>query len=111
MLNTSPEGARRMLNAWFWISMVLTVVGTIWVEWMRKQQVAASLRVPPVRFPDFLNQSNLARWPLCFQPSAPTMILRGSRGYSLNLANTLTCLSAVYLAGMAVLIVTLRINR
>ena len=54
--------------------------------------------------------SDLAKWPVCYQPSAPMLILKGARGYSLNLANTLAHLGAAYLAGMVVLIFFLRMG-
>jgi hypothetical protein len=40
---------------------------------------------------------------MCYQPSAPMLILKGAHGYSLNLANTLTYIGAAYLAGLVVL--------
>jgi len=36
------------------------------------------------------------------------LVLKGAHGYSVNLANTLAQLSAVYLAGLGVLMVVLR---
>jgi hypothetical protein len=109
-LGAYPGSSRHMFSGLFWTTLALTILGTVLVEWKRKQLVDASLRVRPVRFRDLLNQSGLARWPLCCQPSVPMMILRGARGYSLNLANSLTYLSAAYLAGMVALVTILHIN-
>ena|ERR1700691_1602965 len=77
--------------------------------WMRMLMPFA-LRARPVKLPDFLHESDIARWPVCYQPSAPMLILKGAHGYSLNLANTLAHLGAAYLAGLAVLIVLLRMG-
>jgi len=54
-----------------------------------------------VKLPDFMGESNITGWPVCYQPSAPQLVLKGARGYSLNLANTLAHLGAAYVAGMA----------
>lgn len=91
--------------------LVITVVGTVLVEIKRKQLVKVALRTRPVKMPDFLREREIARWPVCYQPSAPMLILKGARGYSLNLANTLAHLGAAYLAGMIVLIFFLRMGR
>lgn len=101
----------QLLTAWLWLWMALSIAATVWVEIKRKQLVRVSLRARPVKMPGLLNEAGMARWPLCFQPSAPTMILKGARGYSLNIANALTQLSAAYLVGMAVLIAALRAAR
>jgi len=110
ILAATPDGARHLLQSLFWISVFLASVGTVWVEWKRKQLANARANLDPIRLPDLLNQSKVAGWPLCFQPAAPMMILRGARGYSLNFANRLTYLSAAYLAGMAVLLMVLPIS-
>jgi hypothetical protein len=80
------------------------------VEIKRKQLVMVALRARPVKMPDFLHQSEIATWPVCYQPSAPMLILKGARGYSLNLANTLAHLGAAYVAGLVVLIVFMRMG-
>lgn len=93
----------RLVPIWFAAWIAFSVVATVWVEVRRKQLVALSLRVPPVKLPDFLRQSELARWPVCYQPSVPMLVLKGSRGYSLNLANTITHFGAAYLIGLIAL--------
>ena len=104
MLTSPPAEAHRLMNGWLTVWLLAAIAATVWVEFKRKRLVALSLRARPVKMPDLLNQSELASWPLCYQPSVPLMVLRGARGYSLNLANVLTRLSAAYLAGMAALI-------
>ena len=69
------------------------------------------MRARPVKLPDFLHQSEIAKWPVCYQPSAPMLMLKGARGYSLNLANSLSHLGAAYLAGLVVLFELLPIGR
>jgi hypothetical protein len=104
-ISASPANFERLSGIWFAIWMVFGVVGTIWVEIKRKQLVKLALRARPVKLPDFLHQSELAKWPLCYQPSVPMLVLKGARGYSLNLANTLTHLGAAYVAGFIALCV------
>lgn len=110
-MRTSPADFDRVSRIWLAAWLVITVVATVVVEIKRKQLVTVALRARPVRMPDFLHESDIARWPVCYQPSAPMLILKGAHGYSLNLANTLAHLGAAYLAGLAVLIALLRMGR
>jgi hypothetical protein len=104
VLSSPPARFTRISGIFFSATLLASVIGGIWIEIKRRQLIALSLRARPVKLPDFLNESELARWPMCYQPSVPMLILKGARGYSLNLANTLTHLGAAYLAGMAVLV-------
>jgi Na+/serine symporter len=108
---TSPAGLNHLLSIWFAVSLVVAIVVTVWVEIRRKQLVTLQLRARPMKLPDFLHQSELASWPVCYQPSAPMLMLQGSRGYSLNLANTLAHLGAAYLIGLIALFVMLPVGR
>jgi hypothetical protein len=110
VIGTSPAESDRFTRIWLVVWLVIGVVATVLVEMKRKQLVNVTLRARPVKMPDFLRQSEIAKWPVCYQPSAPMLILKGSRGYSLNLANTLAHLGAAYLAGMVVLVFFLRIG-
>jgi hypothetical protein len=110
-LSLSPAKLDGVFRIWFWGWMVFTIVGTIWVEIRRKQLVNLALRARPVKLPDFLGESEIARWPLCYQPSAPMLMLRGARGYSLNLANTLAYLGAAYMVGLGAVFALLRLSR
>ena len=103
MLSTSPAEYNRLFGMWFATLMVIAVISMVWTEIRRKQLVKLALRASPVKLPDFLRQSEIARWPVCYQPSAPMLVLKGAHGYSLNLANSLTHLGAAYLAGLAAL--------
>jgi hypothetical protein len=109
-LSISPDGLNRLLNIWFAVLLVIAVVSTVLVEIKRKRLVTLALRALPVKLPDFLSQSKIARWPVCYQPSAPMLILKGAHGYSLNLANTLTYLGAAYLAGLVALFAVLQLG-
>jgi len=106
-ISASPAGLSHLLGAWFAVWLVIAVVIAIWVEIRRKQLVTLALRARPVKLPDFLHQSEIARWQVCYQPSAPMLILKGAHGYSLNLANALTHLGAAYLVGLVALFVLL----
>lgn len=110
-ISTSPAALNHLLSIWFAVWLVMAVVVTLWVEIRRKQLVTLQLRARPMKLPDFLHQSEIARWPVCYQPSAPMLMLKGSHGYSLNLANTLTHLGAAYLIGLVALFVMLPVGR
>jgi uncharacterized membrane protein YhdT len=109
VINTPPASTNRLLGIWFTAWLAISVVSTVWVEIRRKQLVTVALRARPVKLPDFLHQSEIARWPACYQPSAPMVLLKGAHGYSLNLANRLTHLGAAYLAGLFMLFAMLPI--
>lgn len=110
VLLTPRDKFDRLLGIWFAAWLVISVIATVWVEIRRKQLIKVALRARPVKLPDFLHESEIARWPLCFQPSAPMLMLRGARGYSLNLANTLAYAGAAYLAGLIGLFALLRLH-
>lgn len=102
-ISASPASFSLLLSIWFVVWLAVSVVTTVWIEIRRKNLVKLALRARPVKLPDFLHQSEIARWPVCYQPSAPMLMLKGAHGYSLNLANTLTYFGAAYLAGWVVL--------
>jgi len=107
-LNVPDALAGRLLGAWFAAWIAVGLVATVWAEIKRKRLVALALGTRPVTLPDFLHQREIARWPVCYQPEAPMLMLKGARGYSLNLANRLAQLSAAYVAGFAVLLLLLK---
>jgi hypothetical protein len=86
---------------WFAVWVAFGVAATVVGEIKRKQLLTIALRARPVRLPDLLGQSEIVRWPLCYQPAAPMLVLKGARGYSLNLGNRLAHVGAAYLAGFA----------
>jgi hypothetical protein len=108
VLTFAPDRVQTIAGIWFVAWMTVCVIATVVVEIKRKRLADLSVRARPVKLPDLLHQSDLARWPVCYQPSAPMLMLKGARGYSLNLANALAHYGAAYLAGFAVLVAVLR---
>jgi len=100
---SEPAGMNQIVSIWLSAWLVIAIISTVWVEIRRKRLVSLALRARPVTLPDFLHQSEIARLPLCYEPSAPMLMLKGPRGYSLNLANALTYIGAAYVAGLIVL--------
>lgn len=107
-IRTSAASLGRLMSVWLYAWLALGMVATVWVEIKRKQLVKMGLQARPAKLPDFLRQTEIARWPVCYLPAAPVLVLKGARGYSLNLANTMARLSAAYLAGLVVLVALLR---
>jgi hypothetical protein len=103
----SPEHIRQFFTIWLAIWMVISLIVFVWGEIQRKKILAAALLVRPVKFPDFLGLSNAPNWPVCYQPSAPTLVLKGVRGYSVNFANALAQFGVLYLTTGVVLFVGL----
>jgi hypothetical protein len=103
LINTSGAIHDRLIDAWLAVWMIIAVAATVRVEIRRKQLRELALRARPVKLPDLLHQSELARWPVCYQPSAPMLMLKGAHGYSLNLANGVAQLGAAYLTGLVTL--------
>ncbi len=91
-------------ETWGAVWLVLLIAAAIWTEIRRKQLVNLNLKARPVRLPDLSGNRDAARWPLCWQPGIPMLVLKNDWGYSLNLGNTLTFIGMAYLAGMAVLL-------
>jgi hypothetical protein len=109
-LSASPAGVERLSSIWFVVWLAIGIISTLWVEVRRKQLVRATLGVRPVKLPDLLHQSEVARWPVCYQPSAPMLVLKGAHGWSLNLGNRLAHVGAAYLAGLVALFVLLPLS-
>jgi hypothetical protein len=38
------------------------------------------LKARPVRMPDLMDQASMTRWPVCYQPEVPMLVLKGVRG-------------------------------
>src|SRR5215471_11393197 len=110
LLSVPPAIMGRVNTIQLTVVLLLGMVLGIWQEIRRKRLLDVTLRARPVKFPELLGQSQALKWPLCYQPSVPMIVLKGVRGYSLNLANQLTQLGAAYLAGLFVLLDLLRIG-
>lgn len=110
LLNTARSERGELSRWWFLGWMVITVISGVWIEIRRHKLVKLALRTRPVRLPDLLQESQVVRWPVCYQPSAPMLVLKGAHGYSINLANQFAYMGAAYLVGMAVLMTVLRLG-
>lgn len=105
---SAPAALQLTLIKYDFIALIVgTAILTVWQEVERNRVLKASLRARPMRMPDFLQTEN-SSWPLCYQPATPMLVIRGARGYSLNLANRLALLGTAYLAGMVMLFAILR---
>jgi len=100
------QASDRLMNVWLAIWIVLGVIITVIVEIKRKQLANLAALATPVPLPDLLASDGPA-WPVCYEPSAPAMMLRSARGYSLNFGNGVAQTSAAYVAGLALLIFVL----
>jgi hypothetical protein len=108
VVSAAPEEHAAVVGLWFVLWTVAGIGGTVWAEVRRKRLKAVLARTRPVRLPDLLGQSELARWPVCCQPGIPLLVLKGTRGYSLNLAHRLALVGGAYLAGFAALLWLIR---
>lgn len=104
VVSAAPEEHAAVLNLWLVLWIAAGIGGTAWVEIRRKRLKALLARTRPVRLPDLLRQPQLARWPVCCAPGVPLLVLRGERGYSLNIAHRLALLGGAYVAGFAALL-------
>ena len=93
---------------WVGVWLLLTIAGAVWVEILRKRNATLALKARPVRLPDLSGNGSAARWPVCWQPGLPMLMLKNEWGYSLNLGNTMAYLGVAYLAGMAALLFVFR---
>lgn len=107
LLYASPFNRGRLAASLLTASLAIGVVLQIWQEIRRKKVLAVSMRALPMKLPELLGQPETLRWPLCYQPAAPMLVLKGTCGYSVNLANTLAQLSAAYIAGLVLLFTVL----
>jgi hypothetical protein len=111
LLYASPSNRARLSPILLIGSIAIGIVLQIWQEMGRKRVLALCLRIRPMRLPELFGQPDSLKWPVCYKPAAPVLVLKGAHGYSVNLANTLAQLSAAYLAGLVALIAVLRTGR
>jgi hypothetical protein len=98
--------ADQLMNVWLAACIVMGVVATVIFEIKRKQVANLAALATPVPLPDLLGTGGPA-WPICYEPSAPALMLRGAHGYSLNFGSSLARYSAAYVAGLALLLFVL----
>ena len=109
VVSAAPEEHAAVTSLWLVLWTVAGIGGTVWVEMRRKRLKGLLARTRPVRFPDLLRQPGLATWPLCCEPGIPLLVLKGARGYSLNVAHRLALAGGAYIAGFAALLWLVRI--
>jgi hypothetical protein len=97
-----------VISLWLSGLLAVSVAQMIWTERKRKKIREMTARLEPQKLPDFTGQQEQKGWLLCYQPSVPTLVMKGPHGYALNLAHRLTQLGAAYLAGYVVLVVAPR---
>jgi hypothetical protein len=96
----------RLLNAWLAALIVLGVIATVIVETKRKRVANLMALATPVALPDLL-AADAPAWPVCYEPSAPALMIRSARGFSFNLGSSLAKFSAAYVAGFVLLMIVL----
>jgi len=104
MLVARPEEKAHVMGTWFLAWFAAGVAGTAWAEIRRRRLASRVSRVLPARMPEVGDDAQ-ARGPVSFEPSMPTLFLRGLRGLSLNLASRWVYLAAGYAAGFVALVV------
>ena len=109
LLTVSPSMRTYAGTFFFVVVLAVVVVLHIRQELGRHAVLKASLRTRPMKMPDFLHKEH-SGWLLCYEPGTPMLLIRGARGYSLNLANKLTQVGAAYLAGLIALFALLRMG-
>jgi hypothetical protein len=79
----------------------------LWYEWrIRQRHLKVARAAKPTRFLVLPDTDEAGRL-VCFKPSLPMLLLKGPKGYALNLASAPAKTAGLYLAGYAVLLVCL----
>lgn len=100
------QASDRLMNIWLAIWIVLGVVTTVIIEIKRKHVADIGALATPVALPHLLAADGPA-WPVCYEPAAPALMLRGARGHSFNVGSSLAKYTAAYIAGFALLLFVL----
>lgn len=109
LISASPAMRPRLATASWLVIIGMSVLLGVFQEMGRYGVLKAMVRARPMNMPDLLHAESLSG-PLCYQPDTPLLLVRGSHGYSLNLANRFTQLAAVYAAGLIMLLILLRMG-
>lgn len=102
ILSLPRQRVTSFLNVWGALWLLLCMGGAVWIEFRRKQLAELAAKTRPIQLPTFMGTA--ARWPVCFEPGIPLLLLQSERGPSLNLANTAAYLALAYLVGMSALL-------
>jgi len=92
----------RIISGWLVAWLLIAIVMTIWGEIQRKR-----LSFPRIRVPDFQRTGAVARPLICYEPSAPQLMLRSANGLSINLASRIAQTGFLYAAGLIALFAAL----
>jgi hypothetical protein len=89
------------------IFVVVLSAAVLWYEWRNRQRhLKVARATKPAEFlvaPDTEEAAKL----VCFMPSLPMLLLKGPKGYALNLASAAAKTGGLYVAGCALLLVCL----
>jgi hypothetical protein len=99
------QGSASQTGTFIFISLLTPFL--LWHEWrIRQQHLKVARATKPTGFlvlPDTVKADGF----VCFKPSLPILLLKGPRGYALNLASAPAKTVGLYLAGCAVLLICL----
>ena len=88
------------------IVLALSAV-VLWHEWrIRQRHLKVAGAAKPTGYLVMPDTDDAGRL-VCFRPSLPMLLLKGPKGYALNLASAPAKTAGLYLAGYAVLLVCL----
>lgn len=104
----SRAAANRFITSYVLVTIGISFIMTVWHERRRKEMLELVKRVKPIFMKDSLDEGANSSYLLCYRPDAPLTLIKGVRGYALNLANSRTQVGVAYLAGFVTLIVLLK---
>jgi hypothetical protein len=87
----------------FAVSFLMALVWMFWYWRHRDRYLSRAAHVLPVRLPLSLEGERGPALPVCYRPQHPVLLLKGDRGYSLNVASARAQVGLLYLAGLATL--------
>jgi len=107
-LTLPASAANRFITVYVLVTIGISFIMTLWQERRRKEMLEFAKRTRPVFMKDSLEGGEHPSRLLCYRPDAPVTLIKGARGYALNLANRRTQLGVAYIAGFVTLIVLLK---
>jgi len=98
------RGSGHALAPLTFVFVLVVAPSMAWFEWRRRQQhLRVARQTKPVGFLVRPDAANLGL--VCFRPALPALLLKGPRGYALNLASVSAMTAGLYLAGCAALVI------
>ena len=107
-LTLPPAASSRFITIYALVTIGISALLTLWQEKQRKEMLEFVKRVRPIFMKDVLDDGEKPGYLVCYRPDTPVTLIKGARGYALNLANGRTQLGAAYIAGFVTLVVLLR---